>query len=396
MNISKRSERISNLTPCKWGSITKSDKILFLSHIYPPGVDGGSQIVKKIKEGYEKEGKETLVITSDGYSTDDFVLPNKKRITTPKASQLGGQGDTIRIKTLRRPKKLMRRIVGPVFFGFPWLKVIRWRPDLIVGGVYPTTIPIYVWLCSKLTGAKLGLVPCFHREDKSFYRWPLIPILKSADLIYALTESEKVFYQSKFKIHDSRIKVFRPRVDKELVLPRNKPAPFPKVPTILYLGNQAAHKRIIMLIKAFELLITKRKYLGTKLIIAGKRTLYSPEIDKYISTLPEDIKENIDLRGEYNRDEEKLLLDQATVLVNPSKHESLGLVFLEAWARKKPVIGADLLSLQELISVGENGLLFEKESVRDLSDKIIEVISDQVLARKMGERGYRKVMINDL
>jgi len=363
------------------------ERILFLSHIYPPGIDGGSQIVKKIKEGYEKEGKETLLITSDGYSTDDFVLPNKKRIKN---------GEVIRVRTIRRPTQIIRRVIGPVFFGFPWLKVIRWRPNLIVGGVYPTTIPIYAWLCSKLTGAKLGLVPCFHREDKSFYHWPLISILKSADLIYALTETEKIFYQSRFKIHDSRIKVFRPRVNEKLIIPKNKPAPFPKVPTILYLGNQAAHKRIIMLIKAFELLITKRKYLGTKLIIAGKRTLYSPEIDKYISTLPEDIKENIDLRGEYNRDEEKLLLDQATVLVNPSKHESLGLVFLEAWARKKPVIGADLLSLQELISVGENGLLFEKESVRDLSDKIIEVISDQVLARKMGERGYRKVMINDL
>ncbi len=363
------------------------ERVLFLSHIYPPGIDGGSQIVKKIKERFDEQGKKTLVITSDGYSTDDFVSQNKARIRLKNSKKI------IRVKTIRQPKKIIRRIVGPMFFGFHWLKIIRWKPDLVIGGVYPTTIPIYAWLSAKLAGARLGLVPCFHRDDQAFYRWPLIPILKSADLIYALTETEKKFYQRKFRIMNNKVMIFKPRVDKKLILPGNRPAPFPKNPTILYLGNQAAHKRIIMLIKAFQILATNYKLPDTKLVIAGKRTLYTPEIEKYINSLPKKVKDKIDVRGEYNRDEEVTLLDQATVLVNPSEHESLGLVFLEAWARKKPVIGADLKPLRELISDGENGLLFKKESIEDLSDKIISMVSNKQLARKLGERGYEKVSV---
>lgn len=385
MNISERSEQISSISPRKRGNISEPRRVLTLSHIYPPAIDGGSQIIYKLVSVLRKKEKiETKILTSDAYSTDDFVSRKEERINQNKKKNI------IRVRTIRRPGRLIRRITGPVFLGFPWLKIIKWNPDVIIGGPFPTTMPIYAWILSKLTRAELRIVPCTHHNFDNFNRFPLIPILKRADLIYSLSREEKKVYRQNYGIKAKKIEVFRPPVDNQLLVSSNEQVDFPKTPTILFLGNHAAHKRIIMLIKAFS--IVK----DLKLVIAGRRTLYTPEIEKIISNLPQKVRSKIELLGEYDRQKEAQLLDQATVLVNPSRYEALGLVFMEAWARKKPVIAADLPTLKEVIDDGQDGLLFKKNSLDDLSDKIKMIIENPELAREMGERGYEKVVNNYL
>ncbi len=367
---------------------TNSGRILILSHIYPPAIDGGSQIIYKLVQVLKKDqSPEIKVITSDAYSTDDFVTQKNKRITQKNSRKVK------RVKTIRWPGKLIRRITGPLFFGFPWLKIIKWKPDVIIGGAFPTTMPIYAWLASKMTGAEFQLVPCTHFKFENFSRFPLIPILKRADMIYSLTKQEKNFYIKNYKINNSKIIVFNPPVDKQLLVDKQFKPKFPKQPTLLFLGNHAAHKRIEMLIKGIEKIQSSnvQKFKKTKLIIAGKETLHTPKIKEMIADLPKEIRNKIDLQSEYGRKEQIKLIDQATVLINPSEFETLGLVFMEVWARKKPVIAANLDLLEEVIDDGKDGLFFEKDSLDDLVDKIREVIDDPNLAIKLGEKGYNKV-----
>ncbi len=389
MNFSEQSERISNFIPTLGrDNIRNPVRVLVLSHIYPPAVDGGSQIIYKFVEVLKKKEKvEVKVITSDAYSTDDFLSPEAEKLKRRPRKD----NKIIRVRTIRWPARIIRRITGPVFIGFPWLKIIRWKPEVIIGGAFPTTIPIYAWIASKLTGSKLWLIPCTHFKFENFSRFPLIPILKQADKIYSLTKQEKNFYIKNYKIDKSKIIVFNPPVDKKLLVDKKFEPEFPKQPTLLFLGNHAAHKRIEMLIKSMARLFNGSIGEKPKLVIAGKKTLYTPEIEKLIDSLPEKIKKNISLQGEYNRQEQIKLLDQSTVLVNPSEFETLGLVFMEAWARKKPVIAADLDLLEEVIDDGENGLFFEKDSLDDLVAKIKQVIENPDLAKKLGENGYKKV-----
>ena len=169
------------------------------------------------------------------------------------------------------------------------------------------------------------------------------------------------------------------------MLKKNQKAKFSSPPTILFLGNQAAHKKITLLINAFQIIVKNKP--TARLIIAGGETLYSTNIKKKISHLPKDIRQKITVSGQFNRQKEKELLDSAWVLVNPSVHESLGLVFLEAWARKKPVIAANIPVLQEVIKNGENGLLFKKNNSASLAKKINLIISDKAKAARMGKAG---------
>jgi len=360
-------------------------RILFFSHVFPPAVDGGSRILAKMAGLAEKQGREVLVLTSDAFSTDDYIDPKAKRLSPAR------EKGVIRLKTFRSGGRLIRRFTpGPIFLSLPLLSLRKWRPDLIIAGVFPTSVPFYAWLIAKICRTKLALLPCFHPDDQEFYRPLLTNILKKADFIYALTNQEKAFYSKRFKISRKKIKVFKPPIDESLIIKKDRKARFPQEPVLLFLGNQSAHKRIEFLIDAFEKLAERLPRL--KLVIAGKRTLYSPKIDQRIGRLPERIKKKVRIINGYDRKAEKRLLDQAWVLVNPSIHESLGLVFLEAWARKKPVIGARIPALEEVIRDGKEGLLFEKDDRESLIEKITRLISNRRLAVKMGESGWQKML----
>jgi glycosyltransferase involved in cell wall biosynthesis len=71
--------------------------------------------------------------------------------------------------------------------------------------------------------------------------------------------------------------------------------------------------------------------------------------------------------------------------------DSFGLVFLEAWAYRKPVIGAAAGGIPEVISEGSDGFLVPFGDVKRLAHHIATLLDDKALAQRMGEEGYRKV-----
>ncbi len=384
------------------------NKVLVLSHIMPPGIDGGSKIITHLAKVWQQKAEKLKVLTTGAYSTDDFVNAKKKRLPL---GEIGIEKLKVtRIKSYRSFYNffgLLKKISfipslknffsllqsGPILIP-PFKQVKKYQPDLIIAGVYPTMIPIYAWMLAKLTKAKLALVPCFHPDDINFYRWPLTPILKQADFVYALTKFEKDFYTNQMDIDESKIIIFTPWVSEGLKLSPEDKIELSEIPTLVFVGVQAAHKRIEWLIDAFKELKRSNDPLLKKvnLIIAGKETLYSPKIKEKINNLPRKLRKNIDFVGEFTEEQKKGLLDQAWLVVNPSKHESLGIAFLEAWARKKPVIAANLEPLKNLIESGKTGYLFDKNDIGDLVNKIKQAIQDKQKLVQMGENGYQKVV----
>jgi glycosyltransferase involved in cell wall biosynthesis len=87
------------------------------------------------------------------------------------------------------------------------------------------------------------------------------------------------------------------------------------------------------------------------------------------------------------RDDVGALLAAADVLVCPSRHEPLGNVVLEAWARGVPVVAAASQGPSELIVEAQNGLLVPVEDARALARAIRAVIDDPALARALAQGG---------
>ncbi|MFB3879852.1 MAG: glycosyltransferase family 4 protein [Armatimonadota bacterium] len=73
---------------------------------------------------------------------------------------------------------------------------------------------------------------------------------------------------------------------------------------------------------------------------------------------------------------------RATQLVTPLKP-------LEAMAMGKAVVASDVGGLLELIRDGETGRLFPAESVSALAEAIIELLADEALRTRLGERASR-------
>lgn len=70
------------------------------------------------------------------------------------------------------------------------------------------------------------------------------------------------------------------------------------------------------------------------------------------------------------------LLDESSVLVLPSRSEGMGRVVIEALLRGRPVLGANVGGIPDLVTDGENGVLFDPADIR------LDVLNDRAeLAR---------------
>ena len=69
-------------------------------------------------------------------------------------------------------------------------------------------------------------------------------------------------------------------------------------------------------------------------------------------------------------------LKDYNLLIQPSLNEGFGLTIVEAMAAKLPILISDIDGPMEIISNGVYGAYFEKNNIEELSEKIIEIITN--------------------
>ena len=110
-----------------------------------------------------------------------------------------------------------------------------------------------------------------------------------------------------------------------------------------------------------------------------------------IEQLPEETPALCRHLGQLSEREKWDAVDAADVVALPSRTESFGIVFLEAWARSKPVIGARAGAVPEVIDDGTDGLLVEFGDVDGLAKALAKLLDNPALAIEMGRLGLKKV-----
>ena len=158
-------------------------------------------------------------------------------------------------------------------------------------------------------------------------------------------------------------------------------------PIVFQLGAQAYDKGSQHTIEAMKQL-WEQGY-DASLILAG------PPMDhflRYFETLPDEVRRKCHLLGFIPDEDKRDLLDAGDVFVMPSRTDSFGIVYLESWLYKKPVIGALAGGVPEVISHGEDGYLVPFGDVARLADCIATLLTDKELAQRLGEAGCRKVL----
>ena len=142
---------------------------------------------------------------------------------------------------------------------------------------------------------------------------------------------------------------------------------------LLYIGRLSKEKGVFDLIKGM-------KNNNKKLYIAGS----GPERDKVEEFIKkEKLSNRVHLLGFLNALEVKDYVRKSHAVVVPSVwYENCPYSVLETIAIGKPIIGADIGGIPELVIDGKNGLLFESGNSDDLSKKIDMLYNDEKLYKK--------------
>ncbi len=145
---------------------------------------------------------------------------------------------------------------------------------------------------------------------------------------------------------------------------------------VLFVGRKEFFKRYDLAVAAVELIGDER----VRLVMIGRDIDGQPVSSPHVSWL-----------GELDRQDLVDAYDACDVFVLPSENESFGIVFLEAWARRKPVIGnRSCGAVACLIDEGENGYL--SSTAEEIAARIVQLIANPALSRRLGQAGYEKVV----
>jgi glycosyltransferase involved in cell wall biosynthesis len=89
----------------------------------------------------------------------------------------------------------------------------------------------------------------------------------------------------------------------------------------------------------------------------------------------------------YNRSDVFALPARTVITSHEAKGEGFGIVFLEAMAFGKPVIGPNFGAPAEFIRDGENGLLVDPTSVASVAEALLALLIDPEKGRELGRAG---------
>lgn len=146
--------------------------------------------------------------------------------------------------------------------------------------------------------------------------------------------------------------------------------------TVLFVGKEFERKGGTILLDAFKRV--KKEIKGARLIIVG------PDLDI--------VQEGVEVKGRVTDQKELAgFFREASLFVLPSFFEPFGIVFAEAFAFKNPCIGTDLCAMPEIIEEGKGGFLVPSNDSKSLTDRMITLLKDETLSRKMGHYGFERV-----
>jgi glycosyltransferase involved in cell wall biosynthesis len=129
-----------------------------------------------------------------------------------------------------------------------------------------------------------------------------------------------------------------------------------------------------------------------QLLIAGGRTGFYPEVERFVAALPPTRRARVVLRPDFPPEEKGQLFACVDVFAYPSGYESFGIAFLEAWAAGKPVIGCRRGAIATVIQEGVDGLLVPYADASSLAPAIVRLLDEPETRQALGEAGRRKVL----
>lgn len=369
-------------------------RILCVVQRYNPAIGGAEKIAETFMD-YLSQRHYVEVFTTDAETLDGFWSESGKQTSDSKIKPYKIR----RFKTIipNTSKNQQSKSSLPIFSPGPfcpemWNELLNLNDsyDIIVAVGFPYNHIIPAILCSKKNQIPIIVIPFLHLEFPEYYFTGLrIGLLSASDAIVVNTLAEKN-YVEKLGISAKKIHIIPPGlkieteeskydIKKKLGLDSDSLV-------VLFAGTKSFAKGAITLVEAIKEL--RRKSENIELVLIGKSMTDYNEYTKKHKIQKFDGIHDLDL---VNDAEKANIFKHCDIFALPSKSESLGLVYLEAWNNKKPVIGCKIAAIQNVVDDGKNGILVKFNDVDELS-LAVKQLQDENLRYKLGNNGFQKLV----
>jgi glycosyltransferase involved in cell wall biosynthesis len=126
-------------------------------------------------------------------------------------------------------------------------------------------------------------------------------------------------------------------------------------------------------------------------VLAGGQNEYLIFLKSYVNQNYQNLSDRIFFIVNFEDSLKEKLYSCMDLFVCPSYSESFGIVFLEAWASKLPVIGANIGAIRTIIKDSQNGRIFPVSNSIQLADLINYYYKNIEIRKAHGIAGFELV-----
>ena len=385
------------------------DRFVFVAQTYFPAIDGTAVLIRHLAEQFAADGDEVHVITTDALEPVGFRTRRAERAGAPAAEDIRG----VHVHRLRthwwlsgasRPVQVAGRrlrlpgaeCAGDLYIGPVMRGLCKTLDQIGPRAVYASAFP-YRHMHQLVAWGERRRVPvvlhgAIHPEDTWAFRRASIRRSCVRAASYAANTGYEARYVEDLGVPHGRITVVGVGVDVDALAAAGaeqsaRGEADMRRPRILYLGSMTARKGLDTVVAALPAIWARHP--AAEVVVAGKTTGDSAELHRAAIQ----VSRGYDLQWlpDVSEDEKAALLASASVVLYPSRAESFGIVFLEAWSFGVPVVGCRAGAVPDVVEDGISGLLISPGDSVELANSASRLIENPAEARRLGAEGHRRV-----
>jgi len=339
-------------------------RILFWSELFWPYGGGVEVLAAKVLPALSKRNYEFIVVTSHDYldlpdeeeykGIPVYRFPFREALSSGNFSKLiSARQGVVKVKKRFAPDLVHASMIGPSTLFH--LQTLEAHPA-------PFLLTLQMEI-SPTNGSHLDTL-----QSK---------VVSAADWVTSCSASalgQAIQLRKEIESHSS---VIYNAVDVPDLIPKELPSDSTK---LLCIGRLVPQKGFDLALSAFAGLVDR--FPALRMIIAGdgseRKNLEKQTVELGLTNF-------VDFLGWILPEKVSSLINTATTVVMPSRHEGLPIVAIQAALMARPVVGTRVGGLSEVVIDRHTGLLIEKENITALRDALTYILENPEHTRQMGQ-----------